>query len=119
MYGGHRRVAYWYPTQIRATALEVELKSLECISAEQGGRLAEFLPLISRTLSAALNTDGFPQYQIGQWTWVASRFRILAAASDTEAIVAGAALNFLGKRVDAGRIDAGDVQDLNWVLDSA
>jgi hypothetical protein len=43
---------------------------------------------------------------------------MLAAANDSEAVIAGAALNFLGKRVDMPRIDAAAVQDLNWVLDS-
>jgi hypothetical protein len=91
---------------------------MERVSAQQVSHSLEFLPLISRTLSTALNADGFPQHQIGQWVWLASQFRMLAAADDAEAVVAGAALNFLGKRVDAGKIEAAVIQDLNWVLDS-
>jgi len=111
-------VAYWYPTQARTTALEAELNLLERLSGEQVRRLAESLPPISHTLGRALNIEGFPQHQISQWTWLASQFRILAEADDTDAIVAGAALNFFGKRVDADKIDAAVIQDLNWVLDS-
>jgi hypothetical protein len=111
-------VAYWYPTHTRTTALEAELNSLERLSGEQVRHLAEFLPLISHILGNALNTEGFPQHQIGQWVWLASQFRMLAAADHTEAVVAGGALNFLGKRVDAGKIDGAVIQDLNWVLDS-
>jgi hypothetical protein len=118
MRGSTAGVAYWYPTQARTTALEAELNSLERLSGEQAGRLAEFLPLISQTLGKALDTGGFPKHQIGQWTWVASQFRMRAAADDAEAVVAGAALNFLGRRVEASNIDGAAVQDLNWVLDS-
>src|SRR5271166_3975925 len=118
MRGSAAGVAYWYPTQARTTALEAELNSLERLSGEQARRLAKYLPLISHMVGRAFSTEGFPQHQIGQWTWVASVFRILAAADDTEAVVAGAALNFLGKRVEAGKIDATAIEDLNWALDS-
>jgi hypothetical protein len=111
-------VAYWYPTQARATAIDAELCSLERLSGEQARRLVKILPLISHTLGRALEIPGFPQHQIGQWTWVASQFRILAAADEAGAVVAGAALNFLGKRVEAGKFDAATTQDLNWALDS-
>ena len=110
--------AYWYPTWSHAEGLAKELVLMERVSAQQVSHSLEFLPLISRTLSTALNADGFPQHQIGQWVWLASQFRMLAAADDAEAVVAGAALNFLGKRVDAGKIEAAVIQDLNWVLDS-
>ena len=98
-------MAYWYPTHARTAALEAELSSLERLSSEQARHLAEFLPLISHILAKALNTEGFPQHQIGQWVWLASQFRMLAAVDHTEAVVAGGALNFLGKRVDEGKID--------------
>ena len=110
-------MTYWYPTQARASAIDAELCSLERLSGEQIRRLVEILPLISHTLGRALEIPGFPQHQIGQWTWVASQFRMLAAADEAGAVVAGTALNFLGKRVDTGKFEAATTQDLNWALD--
>ena len=110
--------AYWYPTRSHAEELAKELALLERVSARQIRYSLQFLPLISRTLSTALNAEGFPQHQIDQWVWLASQFRMLAAADDAEAVVAGGALNFLGKRVEAGKLDVAAIQDLNWVLDS-
>jgi hypothetical protein len=117
MLGIADKMAYWYPTQERTAKLEAELSSLERLSGELARNLAEFFSMISDALGRALSTEGFPQHQLGQWIWVASQFRGLARADSNEAIVAGAALIFLGKRVDAGRIDAAAAQDLNWVLD--
>jgi hypothetical protein len=112
------KLPYWYPTQSRAEELAKELALLDRVSVEQARHYRELLPLISRALNNALNAERFPQHQIGQWVWLASQFRMLAAADDTEAVVAGGALNFFGKRVEAGKIDAVVIQDLNWVLDS-
>ena len=81
--------AYWYPTWSHAEGLAQELVLMERVSAQQVRHSLEFLPLISRTLSTALNAECFPQHQIGQWVWLASQFRMLAAADDTEAVVAG------------------------------
>jgi hypothetical protein len=111
-------MGYWYPTQTRTAALKAELRSLERLLGEQFRHWADYLPDISDTLGRTSTTEGFPRHQIGRWTRVASQFRLLVAAHDTDAVVAGAALNFLRKRVDAGKIDAAAVQDLNWVLDS-
>lgn len=111
-------MSYWYPTQARTAALEAELNLLERLSSEQIRRLAKPLAPISHTLDREWNTEGFPQHQIGQWTWLASQFRMLAEADEAEAVIAGAALDFLGKHVKAGKIDSAVIQDLNWVLDS-
>ncbi|CAM3276354.1 DrmE family protein [Asticcacaulis taihuensis] len=76
------------------------------------------LPDISRTLELASSLPEFPVYQIGQWVWLASQFRLLAEAADPMATIIGAALNFLGKIVQKGSIGSSEVQDLNWVLAS-
>src|SRR5258708_20762863 len=71
---GLRAAPYWYPTQSRAEELAKELGLFAGVSAQQLRHSVKFLPLISQTLSTALNAEGFPQHQIGQWVWLASQF---------------------------------------------
>ena len=76
-------VAYWYPTHARTAALEAELSSLERLSRANKPDTWQNSCRSSPTSSAkALNTEGFPQHQIGQWVWLASQFRMLAVAVD-------------------------------------
>jgi hypothetical protein len=110
---------YWYPTQQRVDALSLELKQLEILAKEEKGGSISILRNISEIIRSAATIADFPKHQIGRWLWVASQFRLCSIASEPD--IAGpacAALIFLGKAVQTGRINPGKDQELNWVLDT-
>jgi hypothetical protein len=110
-------VQYWYPTQSRVDSLSSEVAALEKVANAHCSNPREYIPGLSSSLIRAFRTPGFPKRQIRQWVWIASQFR-LCADSDQIGAIAGAALYFLEKRVSAGHLTEGDVQDLNWILES-
>lgn len=108
----------WYPSRSRTNELSAELAELEAISAHQARNLDEYLPVISTALRGMSEIEGYPRYQIRDWIWVASQFR-LYASNDPEVVrLAGSALNFVGKLLDTEvSISEHAVRDLNWILD--
>ena len=108
---------HWYPSVSRVKKIGKELEGLGQLVPQQAGNLENTLPNISSTISAAHNLPGFPQHQIRQWAWVASQFRIHASSSPEVGVLAGSALNFMGKLVgEKPSLSTEDIQDLNWVI---
>lgn len=110
-------MGHWYPTQSRIDAIAGELKALETFALDPAHDIASTVGDVSSTLSRAARASGFPQRQLGQWTWLGAQYRLHAGTGGPVAGVAGAALAFLAKRLGE-RITSDVVPELNWVLET-
>jgi hypothetical protein len=110
-------LGHWYPTQGRTEVLAGQLKAFEQVAGRPAGDLAATVSSVADTLSRAVRTQGFPEYQVPQWLWLGSQYRLHAGAGGLVAAVAEAALAFLDKTVGRPLLDS-DIQDLNWVLET-
>lgn len=110
-------MGYWYPAQTRVDELESELKTLEQFALRPADDVTETTPAVSGMLTQAARAEGFPTRQLHQWVWLGSQYRLHAQTGGRTAGLAGAALAFLGKRINR-KLTEDDIQDLNWVLES-
>jgi hypothetical protein len=92
---------------------------LEVALATQSGAAPQQLLHISEELRQAQGRADFPTRQIPQWLWVASQYRIYAENKPTVAAKAGASLQLLSRKLQTEQLGEEDIQDLNWVLESA
>ncbi|RZJ47201.1 MAG: hypothetical protein EON87_01780 [Brevundimonas sp.] len=110
-------MGHWYPAQSRIDAIAGELRALEAFALKPAEDIASTVAGVSAALSDAARAPGFPQRQLGQWTWVGSQYRLHAGTGGPVAGASGAALAFLAKRVGKA-MTADVVPDLNWVLET-
>jgi hypothetical protein len=80
---------------------------------------AEQLSHISEELRRAQNRCDFPSHQIAQWLWIGSQYRLNASDRPKVAATAGACLQFLSEKLNRALLTEEDLQELNWVLESA
>lgn len=110
-------MGHWYPAQNRIDAIAGELKALEAFALKPAEDITSTVADVSSTLSKAARASGFPQRQLGQWTWLGAQYRLHSKMGGPVAGASGAALAFLAKRI-GDRISPEVVPDLNWVLET-
>lgn len=112
-------MTHWYPRASRAAALRQELGRLEAALLAHVDSAPEQVSNISEELRKAQNRNDFPAHQIAQWLWIGSQYRLNASANPKVAAKAGACLQFLSEKLKIDLLAEEDLQELNWVLESA